>query len=212
MAAWDAVEQEALEEAVAACDKEHFDGAHVYRCTLEADCRQLLARVTKINEETAKATEQCIEHQVRTIVTAADEINMRTRQLDALRALVNGDYADFLDRQFKCAKRCKHDARAVRVGVKRKDLLCERSGADALAPRTCASLKRPHEWGSERMFGGDKYAANMLRFQDGALHAPLTTGPSKFFFAEYFHTLGLRVGAQTRTGPSAPQIRSPAPL
>ena len=73
-------EQGALEEAVAACDKEHFDGGHVYRCTLEADCRQLLARVTKINEETAKATEQCIEHQVRTIVTAADEINMHTRQ------------------------------------------------------------------------------------------------------------------------------------
>ena len=129
VAAWDAVEQGALEEAVAACDKEHFDGSNVYRCTLEADCRQLLARVTKINEETEKATEQCIEHQVRTIVTAADEINMHTDALTDLRALVNGDYAKFLDRQFKCAKRCKHNDRAVRVMVKRKDLLCERKGA-----------------------------------------------------------------------------------
>ena len=177
VAAWDAVEQGALEEAVAACDKEHFDGSNVYRCTLEADCRQLLARVTKINEETEKATEQCIEHQVRTIVTAADEINMHTRPLDALRDLVNGDYAAFLDRQFKCAKRCKHDDRAIRVLVKRKDLLCERDGGDgALAPARCATLKRPHEWASEKLFGNkEKWAGNMLRWQDAALHAPLTT-------------------------------------
>ena len=46
---------------------------------------------------------------------------MRTKDLNALRKLVKGPYEAFLAMQFKKAKLCKHDARAIRVWIKIKN-------------------------------------------------------------------------------------------
>ena len=75
----------------------------------------------KINKEAERATKECIEDQVRVVVAAADAISLKTKTLRRLKRLVKGPYREFLDEQFKCAKKCKDDDRAIRIAVRQKD-------------------------------------------------------------------------------------------
>ena len=105
-------DQQLLEQALFFCyDKKNFNG-HPYKCTLEAECKALLERVTWVNKETVKGIRECEENQVRAVVAEAANVGMRNKDIDQLRKLVKGDYGKFLAEQFKKAKKCKHHDRA----------------------------------------------------------------------------------------------------
>ena len=93
-AAYDNVDEEALENSLAHVAQKRFDGTE-YTCQLADDCKELLARIKKINKETKKAIKECVEDQVRTIVSAADNIRLKTKSLSKLRKLVKGPYSAF---------------------------------------------------------------------------------------------------------------------
>ncbi len=166
-----AVDQAKLQKAVRACDKIK------YRSPLEHECRGLLFRVRRINEEVKNGYKKCIEDQVRTVVAAADEIKMPGKELDAWRKLIKGKYDKFLAEQYRCAVKCKDHARAVRVMVKRKDIVVQKKEGK-LGLSAYDKLKDPMIWARERWFGGEKHAKVMLEFQWESIHAPLTTTAS----------------------------------
>ena len=137
-----------------------------------------MARIKKINKETKKAMKECVEDQVRTIVSAADNIRLKTKSLSKLRKLVKGPYSAFLKEQLRCAKACGHKDRAVRVSVKiydgvvRKDKKGDRKlqqFANFRGLRDCV------EWASTKWFANkEKLSMGMLKYQKATLHSPLT--------------------------------------
>eukprot|EP00040_Diaphanoeca_grandis_P025752 m.143132 g.143132 ORF g.143132 m.143132 type:complete len:1427 (-) comp30293_c0_seq1:306-4586(-) len=172
----DKKDQKLLESALNfSYDKKNFNG-HKYKCGLEEECKELLVKVTSVNKGTIKATEECEENQVRAVVAEAAEIGMRNKAIDVLRKLVNGDYGKFLAEQFKKAKKCRHHARAIRVALKLKDREMEKKGTAMFTLERYTGLKDPMEWSNEKFTWSSvaKRAQNMLHWQEGHLHAPLT--------------------------------------
>jgi len=168
-------DQALLEQALHFCyDTKNFNG-HKYKCTLEAECKELLERVTWVNKETVKGIKECEEQQVRAVVAEAAAVGMRNKDIDHLRKLVKGDYGKFLAEQFKKAKKCRHHDRAVRVSIKLKDRELEGKLA-TFEFATWGGLKDPMAWSSESFTWGStsKRAANMLRWQSAHLHSPIT--------------------------------------
>lgn len=160
-----------LEMGIRACEKIK------YRSPLEQECRGLCFRVRRITEELQEGYKHCIEHQVRSVVAAADEIKMPgPKQLSEWRELVNGPYDKFLQAQYTRAIEQKDIDRAIRIMVRRKDLLVEKKKED-LAFHRYPNLKESMAWAREKWWWGgrEKRAANMLKFQYESLHAPLTT-------------------------------------
>ena len=89
--------------------------------------------------------------------------------------MVDGPYSTFLNEQFKCAKRCKDDLRAVRVSVLKKNLEVEDDTGNVFAAAKFDGLKDPMEWAKERWFGNKvNIAEKMLKFQKETIHSPLT--------------------------------------
>eukprot|EP00949_MAST-11_sp_MAST-11-sp1_P000183 g183.t1 len=172
-AAYDAVEQGALQDAIDLCDRKDFDGRK-YRCQLEADTRELLDRVILINRECEKAEKQCIEDQVRTIVDAANQIGMNSSSLSKFRKLVKGDYATFLMRQQRCAIKCKDYNRAVLVSAKLKDEVMNAKSASSLSLENFSGFKSRHDWAGEKWFGKATASATMFKFIANSIHSPLT--------------------------------------
>ena len=176
-AAYDGVDEEALEKALEHVQQKRFDGTD-YQCQLQKDCKELLARIKKINKETKKATKECVEDQVRTIVAAADQIRLRTKALSKLRKLVKGPYNAFLKEQLRCAKKCGHNDRAVRVSVKIRDGVVRKDRKGDRKLQVFANfrgLKDSVQWASSKWFANkEKLASGMLRWQKATLHSPLT--------------------------------------
>ena len=173
-AAYDAVEEEPLIKAIDYANQPNFDGTK-YKCQLLNDCKDLLKRIQKITKEAKLAIQQCIEDQVRTVVGAADDIRMNTKPIRKLRKLVNGPYSTFLNEQFKCAKQCKDDMRAVRVSVLKKNLEVEDDTGNVFAAKKFHDLKDPMKWANEKWFGNKvTIAEKMLKFQKATIHSPLT--------------------------------------
>jgi len=141
----------------------------------------LLFRVRRINEELTYGYPVCIEDQVRSVVAAADEIKMPgDKKLGKWRELVYGDYDTFLKSQYKHAIKAGHMDRAVRVMVRRKDLMIFGNGdaGTTFDIHKFPKLKVPLSWAKEKWITwgkSDKIAANMLKFQWESIHAPLTT-------------------------------------
>jgi hypothetical protein len=96
--------------------------------------------------------------------------------LKTLIRLIKGDYNKFLAEQFKKAKRCHHDARAIRISLKQKNREFAKAKT-VLDPAAYMALKQPLGWSKEKwQWGSDRdRAAAMMRFQEKHLHAPLTT-------------------------------------
>ena len=188
IAAYDAVEQYALENALGVCDQPSFCG-YVYECELVNDCRKLWQKVSRINEESARAQGEMIEDQVRTILKASQAIGMRTDVLDYFSGLCNGNYDDFLKAQYDGAKTSNDPDRAIRVMKKRMDIMVDNQG-HSLPIERFMGLKQPAAWAKEKTLclNREKLAASMLRFtparfnknsKDGAfggwLHSPITS-------------------------------------
>jgi len=172
----DKKDQKMLEAALNFCyDKKNFNG-HKYKCTLEEESKDLLVKVTSVNKGTVKATEECEEFQVRSVVQEAAAIGMKNKALDALKKLVNGDYTKFLSEQFKKAKKCRHHARAIRVSIKLKDRELEKKGMGQFSLERFTGLKDPVQWSAEKFTWGSatKRAETMIHWQEPHLHSPLT--------------------------------------
>mmetsp|Transcript_10588 Transcript_10588/g.25881 ORF Transcript_10588/g.25881 Transcript_10588/m.25881 type:complete len:1397 (-) Transcript_10588:192-4382(-) len=159
-----------LEMALRACEKIK------YRSPLEHECRGLCFRVRRITEELHEGFKHCIEHQVRCVVAAADEISMPgDKKLAKWRGLVKGPYSTFLEAQYSHAIDQKDVDRAIRIMVRRKDLVVEEKQGDLTLDRY-PKLKEAMSWAREKWWGSrEKRAANMLKHQFERLHAPLST-------------------------------------
>jgi len=165
-AAQAAVDQYAMESALAVCD------GFGYRAQLVTDVRHLCDRVTRINVESEGAKDTLEEDHVRICVQAADEIGMNSEWLAYFRQLVNGDYDAFLEAQYNKAVQLQNPDRAVRIAMKRKDLLVQTKGSSFVLAQY-QKLKSPQAWGNEKLFGKEKRAATFLKWQADIIHSPL---------------------------------------
>jgi len=161
-----AVEQYAMEAALAVAD------GFGYRAQLVTEVRHLCERVGRINVESEAAKDTLEEDHVRICVQAADEIGMHSEWLTYFRQLVNGDYDAFLEAQYNKACQLQDPDRAIRIAMKRKDLLVQSKGSQFVLNQY-QKLKSPQAWGNEKMFGKEKRAANFLKWQDSVIHSPL---------------------------------------
>uniref|UniRef100_A0A7S4DMC0 Myosin motor domain-containing protein n=1 Tax=Lotharella globosa TaxID=91324 RepID=A0A7S4DMC0_9EUKA len=166
-----AVDQTKLQKALQACERIK------YRSPLEHEVRGLLFRVRRINEEISEGWKALVEDQVRTVVAAADEIKMTGgKKLKTWREHVKGPYDAFLKAQYDHAVKQGDRERAVRVMVRRKDLLVSEK-KQALVLSKYPHLKDPMLWAREKWFGWDHEtrASHMTKFQSESLHAPIST-------------------------------------
>jgi hypothetical protein len=176
-----ALDEAKLEAALNFCyDKTNFKG-HKYKCDSEARCRDLHKKVKWVNKELIAATRECEENQVRAVVSEATKIGMHSiptpnPNIKFLTKLVKGDYNKFLTEQFKCAKKCRHHARAVRVSLKQKNRELTKTPKVRYA-NEYGSLKEPTAWSKEKFhWGRDSTRSKLfMKYQVDHLHAPLTT-------------------------------------
>jgi hypothetical protein len=159
--------QEQLAAAVQQSDMHHYDAK------ICKEAKRMLQRVTRINEETNIAASTIEEKHVIACVTAGDEIGASTQWLDYFRGLVNGPQEAFLDAQFEAAKKAGNHDRAVRIDIRRKDLLYEKSKGQ-YDIRQFPNLKSPAAWGKEKFMGGGKAAASFVTWQPKLIHSSIT--------------------------------------
>eukprot|EP00040_Diaphanoeca_grandis_P036460 m.232435 g.232435 ORF g.232435 m.232435 type:complete len:1418 (-) comp33622_c0_seq1:24-4277(-) len=176
----DSWNQKLLEAVIVKCDRRVFLG-HKYRGPLEEACRDALKKVIFMNGVFKQAKERCLESQVIAAVKKGKELGIRSKDFSKLRKLVEGNYDDFLKLQYKRAKKCNEHARAIRVMVKRVDMLVNDKGSE-LAVKNFTGLKPSSDWAKERSgtyFGSTLIrGSGMLQYQSGDLQSPLTTAAS----------------------------------
>lgn len=162
-AAYDAVDEKQLEAALALCSQPTFCGTH-YEATLVEDCQDLLGQIQLINAEAKKARKECIENQVRTIVDAADRINLHNKYVNYHRELLQGPRKAFLEQQISRALKCRDMPRAARCKSRLADLVCEQTDGTSLHPRHFQALHSPMDWqqapGSGIRQGGRRTCSN----------------------------------------------------
>jgi myosin heavy subunit len=162
-AAYDAVDEGLLQQAVDECKLRKFNGSH-YEATLVQDCQDLLDRIRVILEEAAKAKKQCIEEQVEAVVSAARRIGLKADVTRGLAKLVDGPREKFLAQQIKCAIKVKDTDRAARAQIKLHDIECK----DGPAPTAFEGLRDKTEWAG----GNAKKAAKMGSWEKPIAHSP----------------------------------------
>eukprot|EP00462_Mataza_sp_D1_P024235 CAMPEP_0175127448 /NCGR_PEP_ID=MMETSP0087-20121206/4390_1 /TAXON_ID=136419 /ORGANISM="Unknown Unknown, Strain D1" /LENGTH=1428 /DNA_ID=CAMNT_0016409423 /DNA_START=43 /DNA_END=4329 /DNA_ORIENTATION=+ len=165
-AAIQSVDQSTLEAALANAS------SFGYQAVLVQAAMELHYRVSRINAVTDEAAGTLEEDQIRTVVTAANGIGMTTPQLEYFRNLVDGPYDSFLEAQEQKAKQLQNHDRAIRIQVKRRDILVQTKGAQ-FAFSSFNRLKQPMDWAKEKFFGREKRAANFLKWQKEKIHSPL---------------------------------------
>ena len=114
--AHDNVDEDLLRQALAICDREG------YKTKMAKECRRLLARIDRISEEVNLVCYTLDEFHVEACVKAGDEIGYYSQWLDYLRGLYNGPKKDYLKAQYDKAVENKNNDRAIRIGVKMKDI------------------------------------------------------------------------------------------
>lgn len=172
----------ALEEALSRVDESMLEAAlwtadsFAYNAQLVYDARGLYQRTKRINEEAKLAYGTLEEDHVRTCLEAADGIGMNTEFINYFRDLVNGPYADFVDKQAKKAVENANHDRAIRLNIKAKDIWVQEKGS-MFSLDKFQNLKHPlSEWAKEKGIFGNKeqIAQNMLKWQKPIIHRELT--------------------------------------
>jgi hypothetical protein len=170
-----------LEAAIVAVDEGQLSAnlfsadSFGYQDVLVERARTLYQRVARINEEVTKARNTLHDDHVTTCLNAANEIGMTTEWLEYFRGLVNGPLDSFLSAQFDKAVENKDHERAVRLRVKRSDLLVQEK-ASKFNLNAYQSLKLPSEWAKESGFLANKETLQrtFLTHQKNIIHSPLT--------------------------------------
>jgi len=165
------VEQSALEAALASAS------SFGYNSVLTQAADELRYRVSRINEITNEASATLEEDQVRTCVQAGREINMATSYLQYFATLVDGPYDTFLEAQEAKAKERSDHERAIRIQIKRRDILVKEKGGQ-FTLSNYQQLKVPMTWAKEKFFGNkERMAGNFLKWQKDVIHSYILNHP-----------------------------------
>eukprot|EP00808_Paulinella_micropora_P021135 g79262.t1 len=127
-----------------------------YASALTEEAEALLYRVSKILQELDQASQTMEEEQIRVAVWAADELGMDNQVLQYFRTLINGTPDAFLEAQYNRAKERKEIDRAIRLAIKRKDLLIQSTG-DQYIWTKYRMFKTAMDWSNSRMLGLGKH-------------------------------------------------------
>lgn len=166
--AYDTVNEDLLIKALRIVDQ------HGYKTKLCKRCRKLLERIQRINEEVNMAAQTLDEFHVAACVRAADEIRLHTEWLEYLRGLVNGPREDYLTAQYEKAVQNQNHDRAIRIDIKRKDLLIEKNGQQWADLTKYPKLKDAAVWAGQKLMGDKQQRiASFLSWQKDKIHAPL---------------------------------------
>jgi hypothetical protein len=166
--AHDNVDEALLRKALAICDREG------YKTKMAKQCRRLLARIDRISEEVNLVCYTLDEFHVEAVVKAGDEIGYSSEWLDYLRGLYNGPKKDYLKAQYDKAVENKNHDRAIRIGVKMKDIQMDDEAGQWSNLASYPKLKAAHEWAGEKFFGSKEIrTANFLSWQPEKIHACL---------------------------------------
>jgi len=156
-----------LESALAIANGFEYDAPLVH------DCSTLLHRVLRIEEVCEEASRTLEEDMVRTVANAANEIKMDSQYIQFFNGLVTGDYDHFLSEQFKKAKENNNPHRAIRIAMKRKDILVKQNAHNFKLSKY-NKLKTPEGWARQKWFGNkEKIALGMLKHNSNTIHSPL---------------------------------------
>lgn len=155
--AHDNVNEEALRAALVIVDKNGF------KTKLCKECRRLLTRIERINEEMGTAALTLDEFHVEACIKAADEIKLSNEWLEYFRGLYHGPRLDYLTAQYDKAMENKNTDRAIRLDVKRKDIQMEAEAHTWGNLQAFPKLKAPADWAGQKFLGKkDILAANFL--------------------------------------------------
>jgi ABC-type oligopeptide transport system ATPase subunit len=142
-----------------------------YNSMLVQESMQLVYRIDRIAQEVAAAAQTYNEHHIKSVVQAADEIGYVDQMCDYFRELVRGDYDRFLVSQYDKSVEIQDHARAIRIMVKRKDILIKKQG-EQFVLKTYPKLKKPEDWAKEKFFGSKvKLAMDFLKWQKNSIHS-----------------------------------------
>jgi myosin heavy subunit len=148
-----------------------------YECDLIDECRLLLWRCQRIEQEAEKALKTLSDPDVRAILRSANDVGYpikTNKSLKRLKSLVDGPAMDYYNAQFECAKASLDYERAIALS---QLVTLERvqNQLNAFSVSNFNLLKDPMTWGNEKWWGSAKYRADtMLSYNDAYVHAPIT--------------------------------------
>ena len=108
--------EEFLTKALEMCDSFGYNKPNVQHA------RRLLTRIIRVKEEAAVAVQYAVEDQIRTVVSAAREVNTVSTDIAMLQNWLAMPREEFLGVMYAKAKACDDHDRAIRIDIERKDI------------------------------------------------------------------------------------------
>lgn len=158
-----------LEQAVAQADDRG------YETNLCKECKKLLERVRRINEEAQIANYNLEEKHMEIVVRAADEVGFYSEIIEGFRTLLyHTPKKDLLKILLQRCVEINDTARAIRITIRMKDMIFEGQSA-MFKLRNFGQLKSADEWAGEKFFtmSREKLVAGQLQWTTDTIHSPL---------------------------------------